>query len=1243
MTKRRFASNRLVRRVLAAAACAGPAHAASADFIGYSVTSTTNGSHTKFQLYANFDGATDNVLNVFHFSLVDGATNYFHADALNGGVLGSAAGTWNIQFVLVPGAADSFVCIGGGEGFASGNSSYFDPDWGPAGPNVAQVPYGNGDTSGPGWFNQNPPNLQGRVDANGQLRLGQFVLANEPSMAVLRLKISHNDGAGGGVRFNDSLFSLFPFLDCNGDSIDDAGQIFAGTLSDCDNDLVPDLCEGAIAISESLAFAFSTATPVEVAFTDLPPAFVGTPRIEVEATADLGAANDALIVQLDGGAGTTLFLANGTDCPATPDVAVIERSIAEFNALVADGELRVRVSGFGAVNTANCANGGITVRLVYTGLPSESDCNANGLLDSCEIGTGAAADCNANGIPDACDIAVGVEADCNGNGVADSCETDCNANGIPDDCDLASGVASDCNSNGTPDSCDIASGGTTDLDGNGVPDDCAGEYIVGGSGFASVQAAVDAAPDGATVRIGSGTWGPVSLIGRAITLESVSGAASTTLSGGGTDRVILLSGGAGGAFPSLVGLTIADGAADRGAGVYVALSSPRIADCVFVGNTALQDGGALLLNGSGAEVSGCRFEGNEASVGGAISLIGALPGESATIADSEFRDNGASTMGGAMHLKATVAVDGCVIEQNMSPVGGGIAFEGVATHGLSNSFLCRNDATNAEGPFEDLGGNVFSQDCDADGVCDFDEIAAGDEPDCDGNGVPDSCDIADGAPDCNENGVPDACDLASGFSQDIDANGVPDDCKADCDADGLPDAYELANGLDSDCDANGTIDWCDLAAGAFDDDGDGRLDVCEYARGDFNLDGFVNGADLAPLLSLWGLSDPPIGDLDGDGLIGGADLSILLGNWGAIAWPPVLSRIAPREGPAYGGTVVVLEGAGLGGATAVRFGGTDAGPITTLDGARISMVAPAHAEGLVAIEVVTVVGAVTVPAMFRYTPVSDATPAWATLVEAVPDPAIVYDAELRAAITATGWAWKVRDIGTGIEMLLIPPGNYDMGCSASNLYGCYNGENPVHPVTITQPFYMSRTEVTQAQWTAVMGSNPSYHSESLGFPNSANRPVEMVSWNTIQGFLSSTGMRLPTEAEWEYAYRAGTTTAFHGWAGQPAGTNDDNLVGNIAWYASSETRPVGGKAANGFGLYDMAGNVWEWVSDWYSGSYYASSPLEDPQGPTSGYFRVLRGGSFGVSSGFLLSSFRFFYPPDTTDFAFGFRVARAPR
>jgi formylglycine-generating enzyme required for sulfatase activity len=205
---------------------------------------------------------------------------------------------------------------------------------------------------------------------------------------------------------------------------------------------------------------------------------------------------------------------------------------------------------------------------------------------------------------------------------------------------------------------------------------------------------------------------------------------------------------------------------------------------------------------------------------------------------------------------------------------------------------------------------------------------------------------------------------------------------------------------------------------------------------------------------------------------------------------------------------------------------------------------------------------------------------------------------------------------------------------------------------ITQPFYMSRTEVTQSQWTAVMGSNPSSHqTASAQVPASQvpNRPVERVSWNTIQGFLSATGMRLPTEAEWEYAYRAGTTTAFHGWAGQPAGTNDDSLVGTIAWYssnASSQTRPVGGKAANGFGLHDMAGNVSEWVSDWYLSNYYASSPLEDPQGPGpgSGFGRVLRGGAARWSSPEELRASRRFYQTSLNygSLTDGFRVVREP-
>jgi formylglycine-generating enzyme required for sulfatase activity len=280
-------------------------------------------------------------------------------------------------------------------------------------------------------------------------------------------------------------------------------------------------------------------------------------------------------------------------------------------------------------------------------------------------------------------------------------------------------------------------------------------------------------------------------------------------------------------------------------------------------------------------------------------------------------------------------------------------------------------------------------------------------------------------------------------------------------------------------------------------------------------------------------------------------------------------------------------------------------------------------------------------------------PSWATLIEAQPDPAVVWDADLRAAITATGLAWRVKDTATQMEMLLIPPGSFQMGCSQSNQYGCNGDENPVHTVTLTNAFYLGRYEVTQAQWQARMGSNPSsFQSPSSDVPADQvpNRPVERVSWNMIAGaggFMAQTGMRLPTEAEWEYAYRAGTTTAFHGFTGYLNGTNDDTLVGSIAWWGSccggnsgGYTHPVGQKLGNGFGLHDMAGNVLEWVNDW-SGSY-SSGAQTDPTGPTTGGLRVFRGGVWFSDPNSLRASFRYGFTPATSGNVFGCRAARSP-
>ena len=269
-------------------------------------------------------------------------------------------------------------------------------------------------------------------------------------------------------------------------------------------------------------------------------------------------------------------------------------------------------------------------------------------------------------------------------------------------------------------------------------------------------------------------------------------------------------------------------------------------------------------------------------------------------------------------------------------------------------------------------------------------------------------------------------------------------------------------------------------------------------------------------------------------------------------------------------------------------------------------------------------------------------PAWATLLEASPDPAVVTDANLRAAIVASGLAWRVRDNGTNIEMLLVPGGTFMMGCSpADNQDGqCNSNETPTHQVTLTQAFYMGKTEVTQAQWQAKMGSNPSY------FGGQPNNPVDYVSWNMIAstgGFMSATGLRLPTEAEWEYAYRAGTTTAFHSYPAQPNGFNDITFLGNIAWHSSNsgnQTHAVGGKFANGLGLHDMAGNVWEWCQDWYGP--YSSGSVTNPTGPTTGAYPVLRGGTLVGTSFYCRASHRLHANPDHVNETYGFRAARNP-
>ena len=246
-------------------------------------------------------------------------------------------------------------------------------------------------------------------------------------------------------------------------------------------------------------------------------------------------------------------------------------------------------------------------------------------------------------------------------------------------------------------------------------------------------------------------------------------------------------------------------------------------------------------------------------------------------------------------------------------------------------------------------------------------------------------------------------------------------------------------------------------------------------------------------------------------------------------------------------------------------------------------------------------------------------PTWYEVVAREVDAAVVSDAAARARMEQTKLPWKVRDRKTGIVMLLCPPGEFMMG-SPANEAG-RDDDEAQQRVSITTAFYISETEVTQEQWQRTIGANPS------NFKGAIN-PVEQVSWDDCQGFCAKTGLRLPSEAEWEYACRAGTT-------GAHAGDLD-----SMGWYGGNSrgaTHPVRQKRANPWGLYDMHGNVWEWCQDGYA---MKAAGTQEAAGESSS--RVLRGGSWGYDSDGVRSSDRSFHTPGGTSGSVGFRVARAP-
>ena len=204
--------------------------------------------------------------------------------------------------------------------------------------------------------------------------------------------------------------------------------------------------------------------------------------------------------------------------------------------------------------------------------------------------------------------------------------------------------------------------------------------------------------------------------------------------------------------------------------------------------------------------------------------------------------------------------------------------------------------------------------------------------------------------------------------------------------------------------------------------------------------------------------------------------------------------------------------------------------------------------------------------------------------------------------------------GASLTMIYIEPGTFQMGSPESES-GRQDREGPLHEVELSRGFWLGKYEVTQGQWEAVMGETP-WSGENYVQSNSSH-PAVYISWDAVQEFIEklnnaagSDVYRLPTEAEWEYACRAGTQTRW-------SFGDDESQLTHYAWYDANAwdvneryAHAVGLKRANPWGLYDMHGNVWEWVQDWHGQNYYDSSPRVDPQGPTSGSLRVFRGGDF---------------------------------
>ena len=234
----------------------------------------------------------------------------------------------------------------------------------------------------------------------------------------------------------------------------------------------------------------------------------------------------------------------------------------------------------------------------------------------------------------------------------------------------------------------------------------------------------------------------------------------------------------------------------------------------------------------------------------------------------------------------------------------------------------------------------------------------------------------------------------------------------------------------------------------------------------------------------------------------------------------------------------------------------------------------------------------------------------------------------------------------GIKLIRIPAGEFTMGRTEIPDESIRYNDLPRRRVRITRPFFLGATEVTQGQWEALMQSRP--WSEQRHVMEGADYPATYVSWDDARAFCNRLSAvegreyRLPTEAEWEYACRAGTTMVY-------SSGDDSSELGSYAWFhentydvGEKHAHRVGQKRPNPWYLYDMHGNVWEWCRDRYRSGYDRNSPMDNPTGPSSGTKRVVRGGGWMMYAVHCRSANRRGHTPDSRSFQFGFRVVHVP-